>query len=206
MDNSNVDEHGNTIVPEVVTSPTDELTKERYKQQLEGKDALATKQRNVITTALKDKDLAKAAQLLQEAEPKVFASVMKELGHDTLESYVATLKPNEPDREMLRKYYEEFETERQTTQAKAKVDSQFEQLPEDIKETAKSKFTALTEGRNLTAEQTEAMAQDAITLAQAQHGTKHTIDYARMNFATSPISSPVVTIKKESDEVDQLIK
>jgi hypothetical protein len=53
QDNSNVDEHGNPIVHD----EGDELTKERYKQIVAGKDALAEKQRNVIVTAFKDKDL-----------------------------------------------------------------------------------------------------------------------------------------------------
>lgn len=165
QDNSNVDEHGNPIVHD----EGDELTKERYKQIVAGKDALAEKQRNVIVTAFKEKDLGKAMRALAEAEPKVLASVLKETGFTTIEEYEASLKVATPqtNEDEIRKAYEKFEAERQSKSAQERIQSQFKTLPEDIRDTAEKEFAFLIEGRNLTAEQTEEMARKAVALANA---------------------------------------
>ena len=142
MDNSNVDENGNSIFQE-----GDELTKERYKQIISGKDALAEKQRSVIVTAFKEKDLGKAMRSLAEAEPKVLASILEETGFDSIEAYEASLKKDTPatSEEEIRKLYEKFDSEKSAKSIKERVEQNFDSLPDDIKESAKSEFASLTE-------------------------------------------------------------
>lgn len=50
------------------------------------------------------------------------------------------------------------------------------------------------------------MAQKAVTLAQATHGTKHQVDFAKMSLASSGSMSSAPVTEKKKDETDTFIQ
>jgi len=145
--------------PQTPESTTDELTKERYKQQIEWSRQEAEKYREIALQAEYDKASKDGSSLLElhEKDPKLADEVAKRFNFTNFQAakdYL--LKAANPDADKGTLTEDQFETMYQKRKQKEehdraikKVDSAFNKLDDWLKEKARAYFDKISEGKQL---------------------------------------------------------
>lgn len=151
----------------------------RYAEQEKG--SLMEKARHSLTAFAKDP--VEGLRLMDELDPRVSEKVIKDLGMNSRDELVNSFKKKDwLSEEDVLKLFERKTQENNTGTAKANIETKLSQLPESIRDIAKAEFSDLTDGRSLSPEKLELMANKAIDLARVQSGTFE--KSAKLNFGS----------------------
>lgn len=178
------DEEGKVITPPEVdiSSITDEDTKalaKRYAEQERGK--MFESVRNTLVAFVRDP--ADGFKKVEEIDPKMAQRVLKDLWVKSVEE----LRKSDISEDKISAMIEAKMKEASSREVKTTIVNKLAQLPETIREVAQKEFDGLIEGRNLSGEELQKMADKAVTLARHETGSYEKT--AKLTWGSQNISS-----------------
>lgn len=196
------DEHSTDTGEEDITTPleielssiADDDTRtlaKRYAEQERWN--LTESARNAFVAFVRDP--VKGLEMMDAIDPNVSKRVLKDLW---VSSVAELAKKTEGfSEEKMSALIDSRLKENSFRDVKTNIEAKLQQLPDTIREKAQKEFVDLTEGRTLSPEQLEVMANKAVTLARHDSGIYE--KNAKLNFWSQSISSVESSSEKSSD-------